>query len=123
MHRMFAFVTDLAKKFIFENSISFEVDIPDAEMPHKIPSLSLQLLLENAIKHNAFDESHPLKISIYKEDDMLVVDNNKKSRLSLQEGSGLGLKNIQDRYSLLSNRRMVIRDTLESFTVKLPILT
>ncbi len=117
-----------AKKYLnlhlarFENSISLEVDIPEKYHHLQVPSLSLQLLLENAIKHNAFDEESPLVITIKVEEDMLVVENNKKSRTTLYENGGLGLKNIQDRYLLLGKRKMTIRDTLKSFTVNLPIL-
>ncbi len=117
-----------AKKYLdlhlarFEKSISLDVDIPENYLEKQVPSLSLQLLLENAIKHNAFDEESPLKITIKIEDEMLVVENNKKSRTTLYENGGLGLRNIQDRYLLLGKRKMTIRDTMESFTVNLPIL-
>ena len=118
---------NFAKKYLsihqtrFEDSINLEIDIQEALYEGKIPALSLQLLLENAIKHNAFSKLKPLDIKIYSEKNNLIVQNNKKERSQLAVSSGMGLKNIQDRYKLLSGKYIEIFDDQE-FTVKLPIL-
>lgn len=117
-----------AKKYLelqrnrFENSIELDIQISENLLQKEIPSLSLQLLLENAIKHNAFDEDHPLRIEIFEEKDRMIIQNNKKARRNLAESSGLGLQNIKDRYALLGEKKIEITETANSFTVKLPAL-
>jgi sensor histidine kinase YesM len=106
----------------FENSIKIDVDIPQNTLKKSLPSLTLQLLLENAIKHNAFDADNPLNIKIHQEDEYLVVENNRKKRMNLAISNGLGLKNIKDRYSLLSNDIVTVTDATDIFRVKIPLL-
>lgn len=106
----------------FENSINMVVDIPEETLKKSLPSLTLQLLLENAIKHNAFDEDNPLNINIQQQGDYLVIENNRKKRKNLALSNGLGLKNIKDRYSLLSKEFVTIMDATDTFRVKIPIL-
>ncbi|MBT8229114.1 MAG: histidine kinase, partial [Bacteroidia bacterium] len=106
----------------FENSIEMLVDISDETLNRSLPSLTLQLLLENAIKHNAFDEEEPLRIKIYNQDKFLVIENNRKKRMNLAMGNGMGLKNIRDRYSLLSKEIVTVKDTSDKFSVQIPLL-
>ncbi len=106
----------------FENSIRLETDIKEAAMEKKVPSLSLQLLMENAIKHNGFDEENPLAIRIIADEDTLMVTNNLKTRKNLTKGNGIGLQNIKDRYALLTDRQPAIETNESSFTVKLPLI-
>ncbi len=106
----------------FEDSILIDVNVDEATMEKRLPSLSLQLLLENAIKHNAFDDENPLQIEIYKEADNLVIKNNKRKRKNLAVSNGMGLQNIRDRYLLLTKQDFIIEDQTDSFTVKLPII-
>ena len=106
----------------FENSIQLKSTIPNAVLERKVPSLSLQLLLENAIKHNSFDKEHPLDIEISAENEHLVIRNNRKSRSQLNPGNGIGLQNIKDRYALLSAKQPIIDPTPDFFTVKLPLI-
>lgn len=119
---------DFARKYLslqqtrFEDSIQLEAQIPEAVLAKKIPSLSLQLLLENAVKHNGFDPTHPLRIKIKEESGQLVVQNNRKARNSLANKSGMGLQNITDRYRLLAGPEPEVQSDAISFTVKLPLL-
>lgn len=110
-------------KMRFENSIvyTFPEEIRNAET--KIVPLSLQLLLENAVKHNTVSEENPLQISISEENGFLVVKNNLQSKNVLGKSSGYGLLNIQQRYDLLTSRKVFIEKDKTSFQVKLPILT
>lgn len=107
----------------FENSVHFEMpqyfDYPEA----KVVPLSLQLLLENTIKHNVVSASKPLSIKIRIEDNYLVVQNNLQKKETLQPHKGVGLQNIVNRYGLLTHRKVLIEATADYFSVKIPILT
>ncbi len=106
----------------FENSIEMNISVPQEIMNKKIPSLSLQLLLENAVKHNSFDTESPLVVSIKYEFNYLIIQNNKKERRNLSEGNGVGLTNIEQRYKLHNVDGFTIEDTLELFTITLPLI-
>lgn len=88
----------------------------------QIPSLSLQLLLENAVKHNEISKRNPLEVLIYTEDNFVVVKNKLQARKLASESTNIGLSNLQSRFKLLLNKdiRIVKDDT--HFTVKLPII-
>lgn len=88
-----------------------------------IAPLTLQLLIENAIKHNSFSLESPLKIDIYAmENKWIVVRNNKSLKVSKEPGSQLGLKNIRERYLLLGDGIPVINTEEHYFEVKIPLL-
>ena len=110
-------------KMRFENSITYELpegfDNPDA----KVVPLSLQLLLENTIKHNVVSEQKPLHIKIYIENNYLIVENNLQKKEVLQDRRGVGLQNIVNRYGLISEHKMHIEESPTFFKVKIPILT
>ena len=106
----------------FEDSIGYEISVEDKNMTKKIVPLSLQLLLENCIKHNKISQESPLKIKIYQEHGMLVIENNLKQKASSSGSTQIGLRNIQERYHLTSNRDIQVTKTLEKFIVKLPML-
>lgn len=109
-------------KLRFENSIDFEMNVfEDSESEFIVP-LSLQILLENTIKHNSISESKPLKIRIYKEDKHLIVENSYQPKNSIKESTGVGLNNIKKRYELISNQEVVITKDDNLFRVELPIL-
>lgn len=102
--------------------LQFEIDIPKEYMNTKIPPMSLQLLLENAMQHNIITKASPLKISIFIKDNALCVTNNVQAKEHV-ESFGIGLKNLENRYQLLTAREITIeRDPLK-FTVKLPIIS
>lgn len=106
----------------FENSISLELPEKLQNIEGKIIPLSLQLLLENAVKHNITQEDKPLKIRVYKEDDFLCVVNNLQLKNNIKPQSGIGLVNIGKRYEILTNRRFSVEKTDNEFIAKLPIL-
>ncbi|QDO94344.1 histidine kinase [Formosa sediminum] len=110
-------------KMRFENSIVFQLP-EDYDQPEaKVVPLSLQLLLENTIKHNTVSEQKPLEITITIEDNVLVVKNNLQKKEVLQTRKGVGLQNIVNRYAILTNRKVLVDETPEYFAVKIPILT
>ena len=109
-------------KMRFENSITFEV--PEFENDEaKVVPLSLQLLLENCIKHNIVSEKKPLHIKIYIQENELIIENNKQIKEVLQDRKGVGLQNIVSRYAILTKRNVIIQESETIFKVKLPILT
>ncbi|MAU16323.1 MAG: histidine kinase [Muricauda sp.] len=110
-------------KMRFEDSIIF--DIPDhcSQPEAKIVPLSLQLLLENAVKHNVVTSSRPLHIKVFEKQGMLVVSNNLQEKQVVKKSSGVGLQNIKQRYRILTDREMVIKKTEKDFSVFLPMLT
>ncbi|UZO80331.1 2TM domain-containing protein [Aquimarina sp. ERC-38] len=110
-------------KLRFEDSIVFEImetyDDPDA----KIVPLSLQILLENAVKHNIVTATQPLRIKIYEREGFLVVENNLQPKNVMVQSSGVGLSNIKQRYGLLTKKEFTITKTAKVFSAELPILT
>ncbi|MFS4417089.1 2TM domain-containing protein [Maribacter sp. 2307ULW6-5] len=110
-------------KMRFEDSIVLNIPETSENPEAKIVPLSLQLLLENAVKHNVITATKPLHIHVREEGGALVVSNNLQQKKVVKKGSGVGLQNIQQRYALLSGRQMEIAQDHTAFTVRLPMLT
>ena len=110
-------------KMRFEDSIVFEIPEKSNNPEAKVVPLSLQLLLENAVKHNIVNSSNPLHIKIYENQGNLVVENRLQPKEVLKKSSGVGLANIKQRYSLLSNKAVNINKTASHFSVAIPMLT
>jgi len=110
-------------KMRFEDSIYFEMPEELSNEEAKVVPLSLQLLLENTIKHNIVSESKPLHIKIYENDGYLIVENNFQKKEVLGTRKGVGLQNIVNRYHLVTERKVLIEQKEEIFRVKLPVLT
>lgn len=106
----------------FETALDIHINVPEKYLNHLIPPLSLQLLVENAIKHNALSPDLPLTLSIEVDENMnLVVSNNYRPKKVPVESTGLGLQNINDRFRLLFNKEISVNQTDEWFTVTLPL--
>jgi len=110
-------------KMRFEDSIIFEIPEQASNPDSKVVPLSLQLLLENAVKHNMVTSSKPLHIKIYETNNLLVVENNLQPKQIVKKSSGVGLDNIKQRYDLLTDRKVNINQQAESFAVAIPMLT
>ena len=110
-------------KMRFENSLFYELPetVPNPEA--KVVPLSLQLLLENTVKHNVVSEQRPLNIRIFMEGDYLAIQNDFQKKEVLQERKGVGLQNIINRYGIITNRKVLIEQNEQTFTVKIPVLT
>jgi hypothetical protein len=108
-------------KMRFEEAL--EVELPDIKDEQaQIVPLSLQLVLENAIKHNVSSPTKPLIIKVEVKNDMLVVTNNLQKKASMQSSSGVGLSNITHRYQLLNNNSFAYGERQELFYVNLPLM-
>ena len=110
-------------KMRFENSLFYEIQIEEINPEAKVVPLSLQLLLENTVKHNVVSEQRPLHIRIFIEGDYLVIQNDFQKKEVLQDRQGVGLQNIINRYGIITNRKVQIEQNENTFTVKIPILT
>lgn len=107
----------------FEDSVNFIFDVKEDDLRRFVVPLSLQLLLENCIKHNLATSSKPLLIRIFTEGDTLCIKNNLQIREQIKESAGIGLANIVQRYSLLTKKNVFIEKSEDYFKVKLPILS
>lgn len=119
---------DFAKNYLelqkirFEENLTFSIGVTNCKGCF-LPPLSLQLLLENAIKHNESSQDNPLLIHILQKGNELWVSNTFQPKTSQNEPStGVGLKNIISRYNLLSDRKAIISQTEHEFSVRLPLL-
>ena len=106
----------------FEDSVNFTFDVNADDLQKLVVPLSLQLLLENCIKHNFATSSKPLNIRIFTEGKFLCIENNLQVREQLKESAGIGLANIVQRYALLTKENVFIEKTEQTFKVKIPIL-
>ncbi len=91
------------------------------EVQFKIPPLSLQLLIENAIKHNVISTASPLSIWIELRDNVLIVRNTHKPKPN-SEGTGIGLVNLNERFKILASREVEIEQNEKEFKVVLPLI-
>jgi len=118
---------DFAAKYLGLLKVRYEEDLQyslpdDVPAGAKIPPLSLQILLENAIKHNTISATNKLRIKIEIADAYLVVSNNKNRKNKTSGGFQIGLQNIRQRYALLSKLPVEITDNDKFFEVKIALL-
>ncbi len=107
----------------FGKNLNLNIDLSYQETSQNyIPPLTLQLLAENAIKHNAVSKETPLNIELFIEGERLVVRNNINVKFTKSDGAGMGLQNIINRYTLLSSQGVSINRNEEFFIVSLPVL-
>ncbi|PRY04271.1 histidine kinase [Pontibacter ummariensis] len=106
----------------FGDSVQINTDVPSDKLSLELPPSSLQMLIENAIKHNGSTKQKPLRICIYTEGDALIVKNNRQPRLEEVKSTKVGLKNIRNRYSYITDRQVTVEQTADAFLVKLPLL-
>ncbi|MFZ6665966.1 sensor histidine kinase [Peijinzhouia sedimentorum] len=110
------------QKIRFGEKLQFEVNLPNSSAL-QIPPVSLQILAENALKHNIVSQEDPLQISIFQEGNYLVFRNNLQKKTVLKEESaGIGLANIEARFEILSHQKVQIEEAGGYFTVKLPLI-
>ena len=107
----------------FGEALIYETKITDEQKAmYRIPPLTLQLLAENAIKHNIVSKEIPLLFQLFIENDHLIVQNNLNIKATKEKGEGLGLQNIKNRFLLIAQKEVNIETTQTEFIVKLPLI-
>ena len=106
----------------YGKNLRYSIDIPPDHMHSLIPPLTLQMLVENAVKHNVISRNRPLEVKIHAVRDMLVVENNIQSRKSREVSTGVGLQNIRDRYRILTGKGIKIEDDQKTYRILLPVI-
>jgi len=106
----------------YGDDLNISINIPAHLLNLFLPPLSLQIVLENAIKHNLISKSKPLKIDIFSDQDTLFIKNNIQLKISRAYSSGLGQKNMLKRYSLISNKEPEFTVEADHYVVKLPLI-
>jgi hypothetical protein len=108
----------------FGENLQIRVHVPEEYAHLRVAPLTLQMLLENAIKHNVISGERPLVVDVTVDGDhWLVVKNNVQKKISVEAGTRVGLRNIVNRYRFLGEGSVEIRETDREFIVRVPLLT
>ena len=99
---------------------NFQIEINIKEKNFLMVPLALQILVENAVKHNEISTENPLTIHIYDDDDYLYISNNLQPRGNLPDSNQIGLKTLDFQYEFLAKRKMEVLNADNQFVVKLP---
>ena len=106
----------------YDGKLFIDIDIPAEKLEWRLPTFSIQPLIENAVKHNTITRAQPLRISVRVDGDKLVVSNPINPKISPEKSSGIGLANLQHRWQLLTDRTIEVENDGTVFTVKLPFI-
>ena len=109
-------------KIRFDQKLILNIDIAEDYKERLIAPMTLQLLIENAVKHNIISEKKPLNIDIYVEDGSLAVTNKLQRKITEEKGSAIGLKNIMSRYALVTDLQVKFTENKEEFKVLVPLI-
>lgn len=108
-------------KIRYADKLFFDIDVEAKYLSWRLPALSLQPLIGNAVKHNTITRSKPFHISIRTDDGWLEVSNPKIPKLEPEPSTGIGLENLGNRWQLITGRRIEILDDGETFRVRMPL--
>lgn len=106
----------------FQDGFVLNINLNEEDLNKKILFMSLQLLVENAVKHNIASKEKPLTVNIYSENNFIVVSNNKVIRTDNVISTGIGLENLNERYKIVDNKEIKIINNNDKFTVKIPMI-
>lgn len=125
LHEEMLFLTDYFSllKIRFEQAVQLQINIdPSLFDQYLIPPISLQILVENAIKHNEFSDAVPLVITIDMQNDELIIHNQVRKKILRKASSRIGLNNLGERYKLTTSKEISVTESPGDFTVSLPVL-
>ncbi|MBN1144518.1 MAG: histidine kinase [Bacteroidales bacterium] len=109
-------------KMRFEENFRVSIDICEKYHPYHVLAMTVQLLIENAVKHNEISNGNPLEVRIFCSNDRLIVTNKKQKRNILPSTTKVGLLNISERYKFLVNKEVIVEDGEDMFTVRVPLI-
>ncbi|MCB0489298.1 MAG: histidine kinase [Cyclobacteriaceae bacterium] len=109
-------------KIRYPQNLSVDFEVSDDYMNMSIAPLTIQILLENAIKHNVISKTHPLHVSVYIEGNSVVVKNNLQRKNVIEKSTKTGLMNIRNRYAYFGKEVIKVDSTDDSFVVSIPLL-
>ena len=109
-------------KIRFGGNLQFDNQLIDNTKSYKVAPLTLQMLVENALKHNEISKLHPLSISVFFDNNFIVVRNNLQLKTNQNDSTGIGLSNIKSRYEFLSAQPISVSEEDGFFTVKIPVI-
>ena len=105
----------------FEDRLQLKVDVPH-QLADRVVPMALQLLLENAVKHNVVSASNPLTVRVFREGQTLCVENPKRPKNTGVPSRKVGLENLRQRYAFFPGAEVTVTDTEHTFRVCIPIL-
>jgi len=106
----------------YGSDLSYTVSIQAHLLKMVLPPLSLQVVLENAIKHNTINGTSPLKIKLFNDGNLLVITNNLQPKISIGHSTGLGLRNLTKRYAMIGSEKPVFSIETNHYIAKLPLI-
>ena len=109
-------------KIRYADKLFFDLEIDRSYYSCRLPSLSLQPLIDNAVKHNTITRNNPLHVTVRVEQGILEISNPRRPKLEPEPSTGIGLENLRNRWQLITGRDIEILATEERFTVRLPLL-
>lgn len=109
-------------KMRYEDNLEFDIRIDEAAGARQLPPMSVQLLIENAVKHNEISNRHPLVIRVFTEGNRLTVSNPVQRKLTASGGLQIGLANLAKRYNLLFKEEIEVREENNTFIVTIPLI-
>src|SRR5688572_7625483 len=125
LHEEILFLNDYFSllKIRFEQAVQLQIGInPALYDQYLIPPISLQILVENAIKHNEFSDAVPLVITIEMQNDELIIHNQVRKKILRKASSRIGLQNLGERYKLTTSKEISVMESGSDFRVSLPVL-
>lgn len=106
----------------YDAGLDISIHLSEAAMEKSIVMITMQMLIDNAIKHNIVQASSPLKIKIWDNDGSLHVQNNKQLRKQIETSNGEGLEQLQQLYAFITDKKITINNTSDSFQINIPLL-
>ncbi len=106
----------------FNESFRVEVNIPEEDLSHSVVPCAIQLLIENATKHNMLSTEAPLVVEVHTTKNSVVVSNNIRKRLTKSSSTGFGIKYLRQQYKDIASKSVIVKESEEQYTVILPLL-